>query len=384
MRKGRRCRGSITPRSPFERQVTRREFLQTLALSAAGMALGSCSSSGSGSRPVVAIAKADSYAPALVREQVQAVLDAVGGLGDVLRHGNRVALKVNLTGGVSSTGLAGIPETESYLTHPEVVKALCELLRDAGVRDIFIVEAVYEEESWSHYGYIEVADWVDARLVNLNEADPYAGFLQQPVSAPIVYDRFTFNPVLEEVDAFISVAKMKCHSSCGVTHSVKNLIGLVPCRFYTLSPEDNFRTAFHGQESEEITRLPGVIIDLNRTRPVNLALIDGIWTVEGGEGPWVEGIAQVKPGLLFAGKDPVATDAVATAAMGFDPEAEYPNEPFTRAHNHLNMAHSFGLGTNRLANIDVVGTSLADVAVSFRPCRSELASRPYCSGHRFA
>lgn len=52
-----------------------------------------------------------------------------------------------------------------------------------------------------------------------------------------------------------------------------------------------------------------------------LALVDGIRTAEGGEVPRGR-FNPVQPGVLIAGKNPVATDAVATAVMGFDPTAE--------------------------------------------------------------
>ncbi len=95
-------------------------------------------------------------------------------------------------------------------------------------------------------------------------------------------------------------------------------------------------------------------------------MIDGIMTVEGGEGPWVRGLNQLKPGVLIASKDPVAADTVATAVMGFDPQAEFPNPPFVHAYNHLNMAHRLGLGTNVLDEIKVAGVKIADVRTPFK------------------
>ena len=86
-------------------------------------------------------------------------------------------------------------------------------------------------------------------------------------------DRRPFNHILEEVDAFVSVAKMKCHFNCGVTHSMKNLIGLLPVSHYRLSEEHWWRSALHGHGDDEAgTRLPGVILDLNRACPIHLAL----------------------------------------------------------------------------------------------------------------
>ena len=109
-----------------------------------------------------------------------------------------------------------------------------------------------------------------------------------------------------------------------------------------------------------------LLTDINLARPVNISLIDGIWTTEGGEGPWIKGLAQVKPGVLLAGKDPVATDLVATAAMGFDPTADYPSAPFVNGVNHLNIAAKRGLGTNLLSEITVVGEKIEDVKMDFK------------------
>lgn len=359
------------------RRISRREFLRAVGVVAAGAALASCQSKAtsivgggatSGNKPAVAIAKADSYDPKLVRQQVEKLLDGIGGLEDVLAHGNRVAIKTNLTGGTANAPFPGIPEIESYLTHPEVVRAVGELLKDSGVKDLYIVEAVYEHESWPHYGYEDMAKELGATLIDLNYPEPYKDFVNTaPGEDPLVYDEYIFNPLLTEIDAFVSVSKMKCHNIAGVTHTMKNLFGLVPYPSYTLSPTDRYRSAFHGQPNETRKRVPQIIVDLNRARPVNLSLIDGIMTAEGGEGPWIPAMTQIKPGVMFAGKDPVATDAVATAAMGFDPTADYPDAPFVNGENHLNLAAQMGLGTNRLEEVKVVGPSIEDVMVQFEP-----------------
>jgi len=321
-------------------------------------------------RARVAIARATSYDRALVRGQVEVLLDGIGGLSDVVRPGDRIAIKVNLTGGTAFEGQGGGPAVETFVTHPEVVRALGELLRDAGAGEILIVESVYEWDSYRLWGYEEVAAALGASLIDLNSPHPYADFAATPVGGgAFVYDNFVFNHVLEEVDAFISVAKMKCHWNAGVTLSIKNLVGLVPVAYYRLGEGHIYRSALHGATEEETkTRLPRVITDLVRARPIDLALIDGIRTAEGGEGPWIGRFHPVQPGVLIAGKNAVATDAVAAAAMGFDPTADYPAAPFLRGDSHLNLARGLGLGTNRLGGIAVVGTAIAEVQQAFSPC----------------
>ena len=298
-----------------------------------------------------------------------AFLDNLGGMGDIVSSGDRVAIKVNLVGGTHFEPPPGLPAVESYMTHPEVVRALGQLLRDAGARDLFIVEAIYEAEAFSLFGYETVAADLGATLVDLNSPGQWGEFGSAPVGeGALIYDEFVVSHLLNEIDAFISVTKMKCHYDAGVTLSMKNLIGVLPISHYRLTEDHWWRSALHGGPDETPSRLPRVIVDLNRARPVHLAVIDGIKAAEGEAVPRGT-FNPVAPGVLIAGKNPVATDAVATAAMGFDPTVEPPSAPFLHGDNHLNLACGLGLGTNRLEEIEVVGDSIDDVRTSFEPAR---------------
>ena len=124
-----------------------------------------------------------------VRTPVSAC-DAIGGLGDIVSSGDRVAIKVNLTGGTSVQPLRGVSAIESYITHPEVVRALGQLLRDAGARELLIVEAVYEWASYVEWGYVDIADAIGAQLIDLNDTDPYNDFSETAVGeGSFIYDR---------------------------------------------------------------------------------------------------------------------------------------------------------------------------------------------------
>ena len=319
-------------------------------------------------KPVVAIAEATSYERAAVRKQVRALLDALGGLKGVVRSGDRVAIKTNLTGGINQRPLSGWSAIESYITHPEVVFALGEAVREAGAKELYIVEAVYEDASWARWGYAEIATALDAQLIDLNNTRPYNDFAKVKVGdGAFIYPEFTFNHILQDVDVFMSVPKMKCHNAAGITLSMKNLVGLVPARFYRLSEQHNHRSAFHGEDSVTGTRLPRVIVDLNRARPIDFALIDGIMTTEGGEGPWIANMAAVQPHVLIAGNDPLATDTVATAAMGYDAAGAAMKEPFVRSDNHFAIAAQMGMGTNKLADITTIGPAIDDIKRTFKP-----------------
>ena len=370
-------------------QLSRRRCLQTMGVAAVSLLAEGClPQSGTGApaslaaaqptapapQPAasslarVAIAQATSYGQEIVRQQVRALIDGIGGLDDLIKRGPRVAIKVNLTGGTSSKPVHGLSPIESFVTHPIVVRALGEVLREAGANKLFIVEAVYERASFSQWGYDDIAQSLGATLIDLNDPHPYSAFTRMPVGQDaFIYQDFTLHPLLQEIDTFVSVAKIKCHQIGGVTLSMKNLFGLAPLQFYRRDPKDTYRSAFHGDAEDTGSRVPRIIIDLNRARPIHLALLDGIKTVEGGEGPWIEAMHSITPGVLIAGKQALATDAVATAVMGFDPRGDYPSVPFLHGDNHLNLAAERKLGTNHLDEIAVVGSSIDEVRRQFKP-----------------
>ncbi|MCS7061995.1 MAG: DUF362 domain-containing protein [Anaerolineae bacterium] len=375
---------------PIGRAVSRRTFLHVAGgVLAAGMTSGGCQSLPDSApaqtpavselaravtprlianRPVVAVAQAMNYEPSQVRKTVRELIDQTGGLRGVVKSGDRVAIKVNLTGGVKVRPLPGVAPVDSYVTHPNVVRPLIEAVKEAGARDVTLVEAVYENASWKEWGYEDLAAELDVKLLDLNMTDPYPDYAQVNVGeGAFIYSDFTFNHILEECDVFISVPKMKCHYSAGVTLSMKNLVGLVPARFYRLSAQHNHRSALHGHDDEVGSRLPRVIVDLNRARPIRYALIDGVKTTDGGEGPWISTMAPVDAHLLVAGMNPLATDAVATALMGFDPTAAPMTMPFVRSDNHLALAAQMGFGTIQLNEIELRGAPIDAVKVAFKP-----------------
>jgi len=85
------------------------------------------------------------------------------------------------------------------------------------------------------------------------------------------------------------------------------------------------------------------VVDLVAARPVHLAIVEAIKTMTGGEGPWIdEKLTLVSPGVMVAGLNPVSTDAVAMAVMGFDPMADRGTPPFERCDSTLKLAEEAG------------------------------------------
>ena len=74
----------------------------------------------------------------------------------------------------------------------------------------------------------------------------------------------------------------------------------------------------------------------------------------------------MKPGILVVGWNPVCTDAVAAAAMGFDPMADRGKAPFENCDSMLKVAEEAGIGTRDLSKIEMVGAALREVGFPFR------------------
>jgi uncharacterized protein (DUF362 family) len=212
---------------------------------------------------------------------------------------------------------------------------------------------------------------------NLGQGRKYS-HLRVPGSG-YMFSAFELNHAYEDTDVLISLAKLKDHLNAGVTLSMKNLFGLLPNTLYGSDAGTEAATGprfpLHNPKGYENMKLPGlkagvmsadsswrvprVTVDICAARPIHLAIIDGIMAMSGGEGPWCQRAARLKPttpGVLIAGFNPVSTDAVATAVMGYpDPRAARGVKPFQNCDNHLLLAEQAGLGSADLARIEVRG-----------------------------
>jgi uncharacterized protein (DUF362 family) len=215
---------------------------------------------------------------------------------------------------------------------------------------------------------------------NLGTAKSYA-HLNVP-GGGYMFSAFNFNRAYADTDVMVSLAKLKNHLTCGVTLSMKNLFGITPNALYTseAGSEDatNGRDVLHDPRSAEKVELPGlkpgiasidptwrvprIVADICAARPIHLAIIDGITSINGAEGPWGQEGGSVKlmtPGLLIVGLNPVSTDAVGAAVMGYEnPRAPRGTKPFHTCDNHLLLAEQAGLGTADLSQIDLRGLAL--------------------------
>jgi uncharacterized protein (DUF362 family) len=317
----------------------------------------------------VATTDAFGYDSLELRRQIESMFNALGGLSDIIKPGDAVGMKINLTGGSGSTAVYNVPACELYWTHPEVVRAVGGLAKDAGAGKLYILEALYDRNSYDGFGFKDVADYLGATLVDLSAKAPYADFVERPVGDGwLIYDQFTQNAILNDIQCLISLPKAKQHNGAGVTHSMKNLVGSVPLGLY--GNGQSYRVSFHQHQEYDhnaSSNLRRIVIDLNKATKIHLAVTDAIKTTLGSEGPWNGDLVPIAFNKLVAGKDVVAADSIATQVIGFDPMAADGDGVFAGGINYLRLAQEKGLGVYDTTRISVVDATVSNGVRERRP-----------------
>jgi uncharacterized protein (DUF362 family) len=378
---------------------SRRSFLQRSLAAAAGAPLAfefarqqlSASEPAQASRSrqaeaKVAIVPCRTYGPE-VQSALAKCFDLLGGIGSLVKN-KTVTVKINLTG-TDFSAYMGRPVGETYMTHYSTALALSSLLFAAGAKRVRFVESTTSRSDLA--GSLDMADW-DVKALqalgqvefentrNLGKGKSYA-HLPVPGNG-YMFSAFEFNHSYADTDVMVSLAKLKNHITAGVTLSMKNLFGITPNALYgsAAGSEDALegRGVLHNPTGAEHIKLPGlkegitskdptwrvphIVADICAARPIHLAIIDAITSMSGGEGPWCSEAGPLKlttPGVLIAGLNPVSTDAVGTAVMGYDnPRAPRGTKPFHFCENHLLLAEQAGVGIADLKQIEVRGLAL--------------------------
>lgn len=379
---------------PDKDNLTRRGFLASAA--AASAVAGWAQTNSPAAR--VAVARCDNYGHEL-HGALSRMLDQLGGAARLAR-GKTVTIKVNLTGSPTMR-MGQTPAEKAQYTHPAVIGSLARLFGDAGARRVRIVEGCFSSDEpleefllsagWDPAAWITAAPQVALENTNTRGRHRrYARFLTP--RGGHLFPGFDLNAAYADCDTVVSVAKLKEHATCGVTLGMKNMFGATPLTIYgdhagKDEPDENGARSgrvlvMHygrrppansapqpreeGAPRDDKWRMPRIVADLAAALPVHLTVIDGIDTMAGGEGPWIRGCRPVHPGLLIAGLNPVCTDAVATACMGFDPMASRGAPPFERCDSFLELAEQLGAGTRDLRKIEVAGLPVEKAVFRFR------------------
>ena len=397
---------------------SRRDLLAVSGLAAGALAVKRAAADVVVPTSPVSVAKVVGYDVDLVG-QIEQMFDQIGGIGQLVR-GKTVAMKVNLTGASGRGRQVGLTAGQTSWVHPNVVGALTTVFAKLGARRIRILESTFRKkygtpledtllnDGWDVNAIKNAAPIVEFEDTNgLGSAKQYSN-LKVKTRQPFIFPAFSLNHSYEDCDFFVSVAKMKNHEELGVTLSMKNLFGITPELLYGLTPRPpgasqwvRERVFHYGQVQPpagvpqeldptsnryEGWRMPRLLTDICGARPIDLAILDGIEAIIGGEGTGMPGTKHGKPGLLVVGRNCVSTDAVAMATMGYNPRAGRHEAPFRvyknpkdhppeqlippeeshqYADNTALMGEAAGIGTADLTKIDLRGVPIKDAVYDY-------------------
>ncbi len=341
----------------------------------------------------VAVAKCPEYGSGVL-PQLQVMFDQLGGLGRIVK-GKTVAIKLNLTGRADAR-IHHVPAGRAQWVHPDVIAAVLHLMDRAGAHRLRLLESPWstvepleEFMSWADWDprlFTSAARRVEFENTNfLGPAKHYSRF--HVPDGGYMFDGYDMNRAYADCDIFVSLAKLKESPAAGVTLSIKNLFGCLPATIYGDGAGEKepskwprggrgimhsgarnpsgWKEKHPASPREAGYRIPRIIVDVARARPIDLAIIDGIETITRGPTPRRD-TKHLKPGLLIAGVNCVATDAVCTSLMGYDPMADRGTPPFETRDNTMRLAEDAGLGTRDLRRIEVIGASVAASVFDFR------------------
>jgi uncharacterized protein (DUF362 family) len=220
-------------------------------------------------------------------------------------------------------------------TDPIIVEALIQRLKQLPL-EIYVVESdatmTNADKAFDATGMAELCDRYGVEHLNLR-------YVKEKVKLKIpdgdALKDITVPRIVTE-SAIISAAKMKTHMATKVTLGMKNMFGMLP---------DKLKMKYHAMGISK------VIVDINTVVRPHLTVIDGFVAME-GRGP-TDG-SPLKMDLIFAGKDPVATDATCARVMGIDPHEI----------SHIRGAQKKGLGN--IDDIEVVGSKIEEVKREFK------------------
>jgi len=277
---------------------------------------------------IVSIVRAENV-PEAVREAVE----LAGGFE--IKEGDTVVIKPNAKNQA--------PPGYGIVTDVAVIEPLGEISIEKGAKKVTIADgAAYPTGSYHTFsafetmGVTKLAKKWDLDLVDLNSYDS----VDLDVPEGLVLDNVRVGRAVTEVDFLINVPVLKTHRGTLLSNCVKNIGVGVACR----------------EEKKRLHRL-GIdegLLDVFSVVKPHFNVVDALVCIE-GDGP---NFPPGKPrplGLVLAGEDGVAVDAVCARLIGLDPLEV----------KHLRLAHDRGIGIADLGQIEVVGERLEDVATIF-------------------
>lgn len=274
----------------------------------------------------VTIARCDSYDDTLVKKSITESLAPLGGLGSIVKKGDRVLIKLNL--------LAAKPPEAAVTTHPSVVKAVVRMVQELGAVPI-VGDSPGGRSTGTSYksllkttGIQQVIDETGCEAVRFDD-EAVEVFTNSAMS----FKKLKLAKAVMDADVIISLPKLKTHTLAYFTGAIKMLYGYLP---------GMTKTEYHLHTARDVNLFAELLLDLHEARRPDLTIMDAVVGMEGA-GP--QHGSPRKIGLILASKSCTALDFIATTIAGF----ESLKVPTVKA------AYERGVGPGSLKDITVHG-----------------------------
>lgn len=305
------------PKTSFSGTMNRRSFLKhnarlLLWTAAIGAGLRLPRPGMAAETPDIAVALGERAAA------TRAAVDLLGGMGRFVKPGQRVVIKPNMS-------FAGGPE-DATDTHPDVVRELVALCKQAGADRIRVLDHTLRREERCIEGVQKACEVHGDDIVQAVSSSRFFKSAAIPEGRQMRETDVMWEVL--EADVLIAAPVAKSHSSSGVSLSMKGMMGLIYNRGIMHSRYD----------------LHESIVDLASLLKPALVVVDGsrVLSTNGPGGPG----RVLKADTIIASADMVAADAQAVAMFEW-----YGRKLQPRNVKHIRIAHERGLGRMDLENL---------------------------------
>jgi len=296
----------------------------------------------------VSVVKSDDYAS--VGSAVEKSIDLLGGIASFVNKGKTILLKPNLCN--------PLPPEKAATTHPSVIRAVIELVRQAGGVPVVGELAVGStpnrtQEAFLATGVAKLCQETKTPLINFQTGK----FVQEDIHGYKFLEKTDFIEAIFNVDGIINLPKLKTHGITYLTGAVKNFFGCV-------HPEE--REYVHSSGNDALCQ---AVVDIySFVKPkVILNIMDAVVAMEGDEGPTYGNTKKV--GYILCSADAVAIDTVSARLLNHNPSAI----PTTK------YATQRSLGSSSPDKIEIVGDTLPKIT-DFQHHRNYVNRFQECEG----
>ena len=277
--------------------------------------------------------------------RTEGVKRAIDLLEDNHVQGKSVVIKPNFNSG----------EPAPCSTHMDTLRALVDNLNEMGATGITVAERSgpgnVTQTVFEKLGVQALAEEMGFELLNMQEMDEEGWVKVHPPDSHWP-DGFLFPRIYTDAESIVQTCLLKTHSYGGhFTMSLKNSVGLIPV-------DSQYTTAMHTSEF-----MRQMIAEINTAYTTDLVMLDGVEAFVDG-GPAMGTLA--KPGVMLAGNDRVAIDAVGVAILrdlGTTPEV---SQGRVFEQDQIARAAELGIGVASADEIDIVSDDAVGEAYAAR------------------